>query len=307
MKACCALVAVACSLAFFGCGSSGDSATSAETSPEPKDSSTTASAERKARYPVPSVPPQKEPLERLIVKDLRVGDGPVARWGDEVSVRYVGLYYDTGKMYSQHWGSTYEFKLDGETVGPGWQKGIHGMRVGGRRETLIPARLIFGGSDGDLAYYLELRKVKHGDGGEKSSREAGRPSADSYQQEGPFAAITVRVDKEKPDIDSPDRPAPKKLLVRDLEEGSGPTAHRGDLVDIEYHGAIYKTGELRFGGSTQPFKLGFDGLGKPFERGIEGMKAGGRRELILPSRFIGGSPAVDYVIEMISVQPAHSG
>ena len=75
-------------------------------------------------------------------------------------------------------------------------------------------------------------------------------------------------------------------------------------MDITYHGAIYKTGELRYGGSTQPFQLGSGGLGEAFERGLEGMKAGGRRELILPSRFINGSPAVDYVIELVSVEPA---
>jgi len=80
-------------------------------------------------------------------------------------------------------------------------------------------------------------------------------------------------------------------------------AERGDEVVIRYAGAMYESGEVRYGGKAGPFSLGSGGLGGAFERGIEGMRAGMRRELILPSRFVGDSGAVDYVIEMKRLEP----
>jgi peptidylprolyl isomerase len=162
MKALCAALAATLVLALASCGGSGDSATSAETNPEQKAAAKPASDAQKPRHPVPHLPAQREPLETLIVKDVKVGDGPVAEWGDKAMVRYVGLYYETGKIYSDNWEGSWTFNLDGEQIGPGWQKGIHGMRVGGQREIFIPARLIFDGADGDIAYVLELLKVTPG-------------------------------------------------------------------------------------------------------------------------------------------------
>jgi peptidylprolyl isomerase len=83
----------------------------------------------------------------------------VAGWGDKATVRYVGVYWKTGKVFSEHWGFTWTFKLDGKTLGPGWQKGIHGMKVGGRRELRTPGALISGS---DAAYVVALDKVKPG-------------------------------------------------------------------------------------------------------------------------------------------------
>jgi len=273
-------------IAFAGCGDSSDVASSAEKGPGETAASTTATRQDPP-HPVPRVPPQQKPLKKLVVKDLVVGKGPVARWGDEASVRYVGVYYKTGKSYSQHWGFSWEFPLDGKSPGPGWQKGIHGMRVGGRRELLIPSDLLFG--DGDLAYIVELLRVKAG--------------PRSYAEKAPFSAIAVRGGGKEPRFDPPDRPPPKKLLFRELEKGYGPAVKRGDEVAIRYAGAMYASGEVRYGGKAGPFSLGSGGLGAAFERGIEGMRGWGRRELIVPSRFLGNSGAVDYVIELTRLEP----
>lgn len=280
MRICGATVALGLAVIFLGCGGNGETAPSTDASSQ---------ARGHAGYPVPSAAPAKDPLKKLVVKNLEVGDGPVAHWGDEAVIHYVGVYYKTGKIYSQHWGYSNGVKLEkGESFGSGWNKGIQGMRVGGRRELLIPSDLLFG--DGDVAYIVELLRVKPGPG--------------SYQQKGPFAAITVKGGEKEPKIASPDRPAPKKLLHRELEPGSGPVAERGDEVAIRYAGAKYETGEVLYGGKTRLFKLGFDGLGAAFERGLEGMRAGARRELIVPSRFLGGSGAVDYVIDLTRLKPA---
>lgn len=298
MKALCAALAATLVLALASCGGSGDAPTSAEANPEQKAAARPASDAQKPRYPAPHLPPKREPLETLIVKNVKEGDGPVARWGDEAVVRYVGLNYDTGEPYSEHWTSSWNFKLDGEQIGPGWQKGIQGMRVGGRREIFIPARLIFEGADGDIAYVVELLKVKAGAG-------EGRPSdTPLYEQEGPFAAITVRKGTTEPRIDPADRPAPKKLLTRDLEIGLGPPARSGDEVTLYYSGARYETGKVEYGGWARSIELGTGLYGDAWEEGIEGMTAGSRREVIIPSRRLGGSGAVDYLIELIRVKPA---
>jgi FKBP-type peptidyl-prolyl cis-trans isomerase len=281
-----ALVALALTVGLLGCGGGDGTATSADSGPKDRTAAETTQEKKKPAYPVPGVPPQKRSLEKLVVKNLEVGKGETADWGDVAIVRYVGVYYKTGKIYSQHWGYRYDFKLDGETVGPGWQKGIHGMKVGGRRELLIPSEQIYG--DGDLAYVVLLEDVR----------------SSSYEQEGPFAAIEMRGGGRKPEIDPADRPAPKQLLIRDLEEGAGPAARRGDEVVVRYAGAEYESGKISYSGKTQLSQLGSDGWGEAFEEGIEGMKQGGRREVIIPSRRLGGSGAVDYVIEVTRVQPA---
>lgn len=272
-------------LVCAGCGGSGETpASDAQSSAE-----TTAknASLQKPRYPVPEAAPRKEPLERLVARNLKIGDGPAARWGDTAVVRYLGVYLENGKIYSQHWNTSFAFKLDGEAVGPGWQKGIEGMRVGGRRELLIPSDQLFG--DGDLAYVVELQSVQPGPG--------------TYEGSGPFSAIDVRGGKKDPEFHPPDQPAPKKLIHRELEPGSGPPARRGDEVAIHYAGAVYENGEVRYGGRAGPYRLGSGGLGGAFERGIEGMRIGARRELIIPSRLLGDSGAVDYVIEMKRLEP----
>jgi peptidylprolyl isomerase len=287
MKIYSAILALILTAAVLGCGGS-DTATSAENGSAETIST---SSQDEPKHPIPEVPPQKEPLKKLVVKELKAGEGPPARWGDDVSVRYVGVHYETGKPYSQHWGFSWTFKLDGEQIGPGWQKGIHGMRPGERREILIPARLIFDGSDGDLAYVVELVEVK----------------TNSYARQGPFAAIRIRKGKKKPVIDPPGRSPPTTLLTRDLKVGSGPAAQKGDEAFVYFAGAIYETGKIRFYG-WRPFPpagvvLGSGLWGKAWEEGIEGMKVGGRREVIVPSPLLKGNPAVDYLIELVKLDP----
>jgi peptidylprolyl isomerase len=121
----------------------------------------------------------------------------------------------------------------------------------------------------------------------------------SYGKEGSFAAVVVKKSGAEAEITPPHRPPPEKLLVRDLEEGSGPPARRGEIVAVRYTGALYETGEIEYGGKTNPFPLGSAGLGEGFEKGIEGMRVGGRREVVMPSRLHGGTGAYDYVIELI--------
>ncbi|HEU4738350.1 MAG TPA: FKBP-type peptidyl-prolyl cis-trans isomerase [Solirubrobacterales bacterium] len=160
MRVCGLVLAFALTVVLLGCGGNGEADTSVDTGPGDRTVTETVQA-KKPEYPAPKIPAKRGPLEKLVVRDLEVGTGPVARWGDVAVVRYVGVYWQTKLVLSEHWASTLTFKLDGKKFGPGWQKGIEGMRVGGRREILIPGPLLFEGGE-DAAYVVGLDKVKPG-------------------------------------------------------------------------------------------------------------------------------------------------
>ena len=85
---------------------------------------------------------------KLIVKDLITGTGATAKKGDTLDVNYVGKLYTSGKIFDASWrdtpGSTFSFVLGQGQVIPGWDQGLVGMKVGGRRELIIPANLAYG-------------------------------------------------------------------------------------------------------------------------------------------------------------------
>ena len=80
----------------------------------------------------------------LVILDLTVGDGETAGDGDKVEVHYVGVEFDTGEEFDSSWsrGESIRFPLQG--LIKGWQDGIPGMRVGGRRQLTIPPELAYG-------------------------------------------------------------------------------------------------------------------------------------------------------------------
>ena len=80
----------------------------------------------------------------LLVTDLVVGDGPEAVPGGRVRVHYVGVDFETGEQFDASWdrGEPISFALTGLIAG--WQEGIPGMRVGGRRQLVIPPALAYG-------------------------------------------------------------------------------------------------------------------------------------------------------------------
>ena len=84
----------------------------------------------------------------LVITDVIVGDGAEARPGGTVTVHYVGVEYDTGEQFDSSWdrGDPATFPLNGLITG--WQDGIPGMRVGGRRQLIIPPALAYGEAGG---------------------------------------------------------------------------------------------------------------------------------------------------------------
>lgn len=90
--------------------------------------------------------PEGPPPADLDVTDLRVGDGAEAKPGSQVSVHYVGVAHSTGEEFdaSYNHGTPLDFPLGGGRVIPGWDQGVAGMRVGGRRRLVIPPHLAYG-------------------------------------------------------------------------------------------------------------------------------------------------------------------
>lgn len=90
--------------------------------------------------------PGGEPPADLEIKEIWEGDGPEAKAGQTVSVHYVGVAFSTGEEFDSSWnrGAPLQFPLGAGRVIQGWDKGLQGMKVGGRRQLTIPAHLAYG-------------------------------------------------------------------------------------------------------------------------------------------------------------------
>ena len=90
--------------------------------------------------------PGGEPSAELKITDIWEGDGGEAKPGDTVQVHYVGVAYSTGEEFDASWnrGDPLQFKLGAGQVIAGWDQGVQGMKVGGRRQLIIPPHLAYG-------------------------------------------------------------------------------------------------------------------------------------------------------------------
>jgi peptidylprolyl isomerase len=116
--------------------------------------------------PQVEVPSDQPPSYQLEIEDLAVGDGEEAVSGQVVEVHYVGVSWSTGKQFDASWdrGSTFKFGLGKGQVIAGWDQGVAGMKVGGRRRITIPPALGYGkrgaggviGPDETLVFVVDL-------------------------------------------------------------------------------------------------------------------------------------------------------
>jgi len=129
-------------LLVAGCGDdSGDESTSTSTA----TSAESAEKPQLGTKPEVTVPEGPAP-KQLVEKDLVVGDGAAAKAGDEVTVQYVGVGYESGEEFDASWdrGEPFTFPLGAGEVIKGWDQGVVGMKEGGRRELIIPPSLAYG-------------------------------------------------------------------------------------------------------------------------------------------------------------------
>ena len=159
------LAALATAVLIAGCGSSGSSSTitvgnenkadealgkstAAATTSTP--TSTTASTKTPtsgplAKEPTVTVPAGAAPTA-LVIKEIIKGTGTEAKAGQPVTVNYVGALFHGGKVFDASWkrNEPFVFTLGQGAVIKGWDQGVPGMKVGGRRELIIPANLAYG-------------------------------------------------------------------------------------------------------------------------------------------------------------------
>ena len=99
-----------------------------------------------AEKPHVYVPPGETPPGEVVIEDLEEGDGPEATSGKQVEVHYVGVAWSTRQQFDASWdrGSPFSFGLGDGQVIKGWDQGVAGMKVGGRRKITIPPNLGYG-------------------------------------------------------------------------------------------------------------------------------------------------------------------
>jgi len=158
------LIALCAAFALAACGSSSSDKSSSASSAA--TAATAAPATKAPKVTIPNGPPPKT----LVVKDLKKGNGPVAKPGSFITVNYVGEDYKTGKVFDSSYerGQPFPLQLGTGQVIPGWDKGIPGMRVGGRRELIIPPNLAYGpkgqpptiGPNATLVFVIDLLSAK---------------------------------------------------------------------------------------------------------------------------------------------------
>jgi peptidylprolyl isomerase len=174
------IIAACLALVVAGCGD--DSSTTAETaattteeqaSPEAKAEESEAAAEKATEEAEKKTKPTVKvsggpPPKKLVVKDLEEGTGPAVKTGDEVSVHYVLVDYKSGREIEASWdlGQPIAFPLGSGSVIPGWEQGLKGMKVGGRRELVIPPALAYGpqgsgpiGPNATLVFVVDLMAI----------------------------------------------------------------------------------------------------------------------------------------------------
>jgi peptidylprolyl isomerase len=122
-----------------------------------------------AEKPIVEIP-EGDPSYQLELDDLTVGDGAEAAAGQIVEVHYVGVAWSTGRQFDASWdrATTFSFALAKGQVIAGWDQGVAGMRVGGRRRITSPPMLGYGkrgaagviGPDETLVFVVDLLSVR---------------------------------------------------------------------------------------------------------------------------------------------------
>lgn len=219
------------------------------------------------------------------IEDLKEGDGPACKKGDLIEVHYTGKFPD-GKVFdSSAKRRPFRFQLGVGEVIPGWDEGVPGMKVGGKRKLIVPPNLAYGSRtdtkippNSTLVFEIELVKIVTDPNKLKEEAEAN-------------------------------------LKIEDLKEGDGPAAKTGDTLVLHYTGWL-KDG-AKFDSSYDhkqafSFMLGAGQVIRGWDKGLVGMKAGGKRKLTIPPELgygeqgsgqIPPNATLVFEVELLRIEP----
>ena len=228
-----------------------------------------------------------------------IGTGADAVKGGEVEVHYTG-YLTDGTVFdsSVPRKRPFTFELGAGRVIKGWDEGVVGMKVGGKRKLVIPSKLGYADRragkippNSTLIFTIELLSVT--------------PPLPPPQPLTAFEGKALSTKK----ID-------KNLIVADYKLGDGPEAKAGDTVSVHYRGTL-KDGTEFDSSLARPkplvFALGSGRVIKGWDLGIAGMKVGGLRKLTIPAELAYGERArgkipanadLTFTVELMAVKPA---
>lgn len=246
---------VVASLAVAACGGDDDPIGSMTLTSDPADDS---------GEPDVSIP--KELPTELVITDLTEGTGEGAKDGDTVLVNYVGVLSKDGTRFDGNFGQDpFPVTLGLGMVIAGWDQGLVGAKVGGRRQLDIPP---------DLAY------------GEQGAGDSIGPN-ETLSFVIDVLAIIPMIDASAAPTDEPGSRDPvSDVVTKDLVDGTGAEAAAGDTVVVHLIAFRADTGERLQSTweSPQPLNLTLatGATLEGFVEGISGMKVGGRREITVP-------------------------
>ena len=186
---------------------------------------------------------------KVEITDLKIGQGVAAKKGDVLTMLYKGTL-KSGKVFDETTPQKppFAFKLGAGQVIDGWEKGLAGMKVGGKRKLVVPYALAYG-------------EKGYGNIPEKADLV--------------FVVELLRLDNDK---------TINILGKKDTKIGSGQPAKSGDTVTMHYTGRFINGFEFDSSVGGQPFTvvLGAGKVIKGFDLGIAGMKKGGKRTITIP-------------------------
>lgn len=227
----------------------------------------------------------------LEIDDIVVGTGAEVTDGVLATLDYVGVSTTTGNEFDDSWsrGQTIPVIIGAGSVIPGWDEGLLGMKVGGRRRLTIPPDLAYGapGNPPDIAENDTLVFV-----------------------------VDLRSAVSPPTIVVPD-PFPGELTTTDDVVGTGGDAVVGATASVHYI-AVDATNGNEFDSSwvddAQPFTftIGDPSIIPGFDQGVQGMKVGGRRTIYIPPELgIGPNAPAEvqpnaplvFVVDLVSITP----
>ena len=204
---------------------------------------------------------------KVEIEDLRVGYGTEASPGNRVTVDYIGRLADGQKVFDstkEQGKKPFTFIVGSGEVIKGWGQAVTGMKVGGKRKILIPAKMAYGASgfkdvippNADLEFEVELLKVE------------------------PESAL-VEAEETGPE---------RKVGIEEIQLGDGPVATPGNRVTVHYTGWLASNQKVfdtskKEGRGPFSFTLGAGKVIKGWDQGVAGMKVGGKRRLLIPAKL----------------------